>query len=118
VNFYDVGCKHNVRFFVSSDEDKILEMAKGYNFLILDSLNGMLRYHQHTDFLRKTKAMNLRGVVLLNQVNKAGQFVGNNAILHEVDVEVIVSDGIAVTGKNRFGVSEGRYEIFSAKKLN
>jgi len=40
-----------------------------------------------------------------------------DVILHEVDVEVIVSDGVAVTGKNRFGVSEGRYDIFNVKRL-
>ena len=54
----------------------------------------------------------MRGVVLLNQVNKAGQFVGTNAVLHEVDVEIIVKEGEAVTGKNRIGFGPGRYVIF------
>jgi len=30
-----------VKFFVSNKEEKILELAREYDFLILDSLNGM-----------------------------------------------------------------------------
>jgi adenosyl cobinamide kinase/adenosyl cobinamide phosphate guanylyltransferase/predicted nucleic acid-binding Zn ribbon protein len=103
----------NVTFFVNRNAEQILEQAKSYDFLVLDSLNGILNYSLHTDFLRKVKAGHLRGSILLNQVNKAGQFVGQNAILHEVDAEIIVNDGTAKVGKNRFGKTEGKeYSIF------
>ena len=106
------GDSDAVNFIVCSDEQKILEKLQGYDFLVLDSLNGMLRFNYHTDFLRRLKALKLRGMVLVNQVNKSGHFVGNNAILHEVDVEMVVSSGVAEVGKNRFGISGGRYSIF------
>jgi len=62
--------------------------------------------------LRKVKALNLRGTILVNQVNKQGDFVGNNSLLHEVDVSIKVTDGIAETTKNRFGTSENTLAIF------
>jgi hypothetical protein len=111
------NCGENVIYFPCSDEVKILERASGFDFLIIDSLNGMCRFNYHTDFLRKAKGMGFRGLVLLNQVGKCGSFIGNNSILHEVDVEIIVSDGVAVVGKNRFGVSGSRFEIFDDKRV-
>jgi len=112
------GSSDNVIFWVCSDENKILDVVRGYDFLVLDSLNGMTQWNFHTDFLRRVKSLNLRGTILLTQMNKSGEFVGNNSLLHEVDVSIKVTDGIAETKKNRFGVSEGRYEIFGSKKLN
>jgi len=106
------NCGDSVKFCVCNKEEQILEMARGYNFLVLDSLNGMSQWNYHTDFLRKVKALNLRGLILLNQVNKNGDVVGNNSFLHEVDVSIKVTDGMAETIKNRFGVSENTLPIF------
>lgn len=56
--------------------------------------------------------------LIIIQVNKQGAFVGSNSILHEVDVEIKVEDGFAVTGKNRFGISGSGYNIFSGVENN
>jgi hypothetical protein len=106
-------CNDNVKFFVCNNEEHILEeVSRGYNFLILDSLNGMSQWNYHTDFLRRVKSLSLRGVVLLNQCNKCGDVVGNNSLKHEVDVEIRVTDCIAETVKNRFGISGNRLVIY------
>jgi len=110
INLYE--CNDRVKFLVSNNEQEILDEIRNFDFLILDSLNGLLRFTYHTDFLRRLKSSPLRGLILLNQVNKQGQFVGNNTILHEVDVEIRVTEGRAVTGKNRFGISDNVFDIF------
>ena len=104
--------------FIQTRLDKdVLEKIPGYNFVVIDSINGMINYNNHLDFIRKLKLFkNLYGVIILNQVNKDGAFTGKNEVLHEVDVEISVENGIAETKKNRFDYGGKKLNIFPQTK--
>ncbi len=103
----------NTDYLQTRKEQDVLDKLPQYKFVIIDSINGMMNYNNHLDFLRKIKQYkNLYGIILLNQVNKDGAFTGKNELLHEVDVEVSIDSGIAETRKNRFDYSGKKLNIF------
>ena len=107
------------------DANEVIETIKAKNskIVIIDSLNGLsLNYTEHVKLIRQLKALNLFGLVFIMQVNKDGHFTGRNEILHEVDVEISVQNGIATTGgtefKNRFSQLPMSINIFETPNTN
>ncbi len=92
----------NTDFMVTRSQDEVFAVAEQYKFVFIDSINGMVNYNNHNEFIQKLKHKNLYGTVIVNQVNKDGKFTGKNEVLHEIDTEILVEDGVAQTLKNRF----------------
>jgi hypothetical protein len=112
----------NTNFLVTRNTNDVLAELNNsnmdYKFVILDSLNGLANYNNHLEFVRRLKDKNLYGIVIVQQVNKDGQFIGKNDLLHEVDIEISVEDGIAETRKNRFSNESKQLSIFSSNDSN
>lgn len=104
--------------FIQTRLDKdVLEKIPSYKFVVIDSINGMINYNNHLEFIRKLKSFkHLYGIIILNQVNKDGAFTGKNEVLHEIDVEISVENGIAETKKNRFEYGGKKLNIFPQSK--
>jgi len=106
---YDLS--DNVMLIPTKKVDEILTISKKFDFLIVDSLNGMLPHHLHIEFVRKLQDLCLKGLIIVNQSNKQGDSVGRADLIHDVDVVISMENKIAKTGKNRFGGQIGSYEI-------
>lgn len=103
----------NTDYLQTRKEQDVIDKVSNYKFVIIDSINGMINYNNHIDFVRRLKSFkNLYGVVILNQVNKDGAFTGKNEVLHEIDVEISVENGVAETRKNRFDYGGKKFNIF------
>ena len=50
--------------------------------------------------------------VYILHVTKTGDHRGTTQLIHDPQVQIVVSDGVARTKKNRFGMSGQEYEIF------
>jgi hypothetical protein len=105
----------NTDFITTRRESDVLNLAKDYKYIFIDSINGMVNYNNHLDFVRKLKSnKNLFGIFIINQVNKDGNFTGKNEVLHEVDVEISVEEGVATTRKNRFNYGNKTFKVFES----
>lgn len=94
----------------SYDEFIRLVPRDSYNFIFLDSLDTM-----------KIDAVKLRtikelykntAIITISQATKGGQMRGSNEIVHDSDIVVEVSNGIANTTKNRFKESGKTFNVF------
>ena len=101
----------NVSLIPTRKVDDILAVAKNFDFLIVDSINGMLPQHQHTEFVETLKNLFLKGLIIVNQSNKKGESVGREELVHAVCAEISMESKVAQTGKNRFGGQVGTYTI-------
>jgi len=110
----------NTDYKVTRKESDVIALLKtgNYKFVVIDSINGMVNYNNHLSFVTKLKELGLYGIIILNQVNKNGQFTGKQEVLHEVDIEIIVEDGVAMTAKNRFNLNNKSLNIFPSNKVN
>jgi len=117
INRYDLK---NTSFVETRSEEELIQNLDGFRFVILDSINGMTNFNNHVDLVRRLKSNpNIYGTIIVNQVNKNGEFVGTNALLHEVDIEIQVENGIAEAKKNRFSTVKGnKLRIFNDKIEN
>ncbi len=106
----------NTSLFPSKDPYKILQTVKDNNiqFLIIDSLQGVLSNpSEQVAFMRALRNVGLLGSVVILQVGKDGNAKGRMEIQHETDCMIDVENGIATTGKNRFGESGKSWNIFA-----
>lgn len=81
-----------------------------FNFILLDSLNNMRIDTAGLQQLRD----HFKGcaIIAIAQSTKDGKMRGSNEIIHDCDIEVSVSNGIATTIKNRFFKTGTNYSIF------
>lgn len=92
-------------------EDAADEIRRGgYKFVFIDSLDTM---KIGPDMLRKIK-QSLKGIALItiSQATKGGDIRGSNELVHDSDIVVKVTDGIAVTTKNRFCAIGKHFNVF------
>ena len=81
-----------------------------YNFIFIDSLDNMRIGPNEMKELRKL--FHNSALITISQSTKDGKMRGSYEIVHDSDIAVSVSNGIATTTKNRF-LEKGRtYEIF------
>ncbi len=81
-----------------------------YNFIMLDSLNNMGIDASGLQQIRKQ--FKGSAIIAIAQSTKDGKMRGSNEIIHDCDIEVSVSKGIATTVKNRFYKTGTEYAIF------
>ena len=90
--------------FISKHKDfsSIKKALKSSNckFVVLDSVNHMDLTPEQVEELRNLDST--RGFVSIHQVNKNGEFKGNNKFLHNCDVEIMVQDRKPIVKKCRF----------------
>lgn len=112
---YNLG--NNVQFIITRNPDEIAQHAElgRFQFLIIDSLSALpLSYKEQVEFVQNfNRFPELLGSLINCQVTKEDDFAGANSLLHYVDTEVFVEDGIAITRKNRFNASGKRLNIFN-----
>lgn len=80
-----------------------------FDVLIIDSVNDARL--EPIDIKNLQKQYPKLSLVLIFQTKKDGQFRGYNTWEHWVQTVIEVKNGVAHTGKNRFG-TKGEYEIF------
>jgi hypothetical protein len=81
-----------------------------YNFIFIDSLDNMRIGALELKELRKIYFNS--ALVTISQSTKDGKMRGSYEIVHDSDIAVAVSNGIAETVKNRFLEKGRNYEIF------
>lgn len=81
-----------------------------YNFIFIDSLDNMRIGAQELNDLRKLFANS--ALITISQSTKDGKMRGSYEIVHDSDIAVAVSKGVAVTIKNRFLEKGKQFEIF------
>lgn len=105
--------KYNAKFNIHTDPrcvEDITKEAHNYKLIILDSVQSL---NLSSEALREIKeAFKNTAFVFISQVNKDGAFKGSNSYLHDVDIEVKISDGVAELGKNRFTMHKEKFNIF------
>lgn len=81
-----------------------------YNFIIIDSLDNMRIGAQD---LKEIRTLHVNsGIITISQSTKDGKMRGSYEIIHDSDIAIRVSNGVAETIKNRF-LEKGRlFEIF------
>jgi len=105
----------NVEFLPSNDIKRVIEILHrgNYQFVVIDSIQALSPdWKEQLKFTKALRKLNLLGAILLLQVNKGGDARGSTEILHDADVVIEVSNGIAKATKNRFGESLS-HEIFN-----
>ncbi len=87
-------------------------------FVVIDSLNGLTgNYDEQINIVRALRSIpHLYGSVVISQINKDQTAKAGTGLLHEVDAEVFVHDGIAETRKNRFASGGRSMAIFPEKQ--
>lgn len=76
-----------------------------YNFIFIDSLDNMHIGAQELKELRKLYSAS--ALITISQSTKDGKIRGSYEIVHDADIAVSVSQGVATTVKNRF-LEKGR----------
>lgn len=96
-----------------TNQDLVNEVKPNtFNFIFIDSLDNMRIGALELKELRKLYINS--ALVTISQSTKDGKMRGSYEIVHDSDIAVSVSGGIAETVKNRF-LEKGRtYEIFES----
>ena len=81
-----------------------------FNFIFIDSLDNMRINAIDMKELRKLYANS--ALISISQSTKDGKMRGSNEIVHDSDIAVKVSNGVAKTTKNRFLEIGRTYQIF------
>jgi predicted ATP-dependent serine protease len=81
-----------------------------YNFIFIDSLNVL---HIDTEAMRELrKRYQGAAMITVSQSTKDGKIRGSQEIVHDCDVAIDVTNGIARTTKNRFQTTPRELAIF------
>jgi predicted ATP-dependent serine protease len=79
-------------------------------FILIDSFDNMRIDAEKLKQLR-TRYKN-SALISISQVTKDGKIRGSNEIAHDVDIEVIVTNGLAFTNKNLFKEKGREFQVF------
>jgi hypothetical protein len=94
--------KHpNLDLSNSGDVETIFQTVKKdqYKFIFFDSLKHLkINYELYLELRRFYET---ESFVSVQQSTKGKEMAGEQSLKHEIDVEIIVEDGYAITGKNR-----------------
>ncbi len=96
---------------IKSYDDIIKEIpVNTYHFIFIDSLNNM---RIDAEMLKKFRERYKNSAIItISQATKDGKMRGSYEIIHDVDIEIIVTNGVAITNKNRFKEKELKLNIF------
>ena len=101
--------KYKTTFYIALKPSKanILKEAKGYDFIVIDSINNANITPEELDAIKKQRSD--LSIIAIMQNTKGGKFKGSNQFLHDADIHIILENGVAKQVKSRY--SEGREEI-------
>lgn len=87
-------------------------------FVVIDSLNGLTgNYDAQIAVVKALRSIpHLYGSIVISQINKDQTAKAGTGLLHEVDTEIFVHDGIAETRKNRFAPGGNTMSVFPEKQ--
>ena len=92
-------------------DDLVTEVRPNtYNFIIIDSLDNMRIGANEMKSLRKLYQHS--AIITISQSTKDGKIRGSYEIVHDSDIAVCVTKGIAETTKNRFLEKGRKFKIF------
>lgn len=92
-------------------DDIIKEVPKDYyHFIFIDSLNNMRIDAEKLKLLKERYKES--AFITICQATKDGKMRGSLEIIHDVDIEVVVSNGLATTNKNRFKEKGKEFKVF------
>lgn len=94
----------------SYDEIKKEIPVDAYHFIFIDSLNNMRIDAEILKQLRERYKNS--SIITISQATKDGKMRGSYEIIHDVDIEIIVTKGVAMTNKNRFKEKELEMRVF------
>lgn len=103
---------NNLSFGAQKSFDQIMrEIPQNlYHFIFIDSLDtlkiGAERLKELREFYKNS------AFITISQSTKDGKMRGSQEIIHDCDIEIPVTDGVAFTKKNRFRVTGKMYQIF------
>lgn len=80
-------------------------------YLALDSLSNLGLSNDEEKALMKALKQMVDFLVIVLHATKDGNYRGSSSILHEADLEVMLDNGIATTGKNRLN-GKGEMNLF------
>lgn len=81
-----------------------------YNFICIDSLDNMRIDAEKLKQLRERYKGS--SIITISQATKDGKMRGSYEIIHDVDIEIIVTNGVAITNKNRFKEKDLELRVF------
>ena len=94
-----------------SYDDIIKEIpVDAYHFIFIDSLNNMRIDAELLKNIRERYKNS--SIITISQATKDGKMRGSYEIIHDVDIEIIVNKGVAMTNKNRFKEKEIELKVF------
>ena len=94
-------------------QDILNEIKPNYfNFIFIDNLDNMRICAQELKELRKLFINS--ALITISQSTKDGKMRGSNEIVHDSDIAVAVSNGVAETIKNRFEEKGRQFRIFNS----
>lgn len=91
----------------------ILAKAKGYDFIVIDSVNFAKITHEEVEQLKNTYPT--AAFITIHQTTKQGTFRGGQEYAHNCDVVISVEEGLAES-RGRFSPG-GVIEVFPKKKV-
>lgn len=81
-----------------------------FHFIVIDSLNNMGIDHEIMKQIRNK--FKHSAIIAICQNTKDGKMRGSYEIIHDSDITVKVTNGIAVTTKNRFKQKDQKFDVF------
>ena len=84
--------------------------VNAYNFIFIDSLDTMKIGAAKLKEIKRRYANS--ALVTISQSTKGGEVRGSYELIHDCDVTVMVTDGVAETTKNRFKEKGTAYAVF------
>jgi adenosyl cobinamide kinase/adenosyl cobinamide phosphate guanylyltransferase len=107
---YNANGVYYVRAHSAND---ILSYVQNFQpkYLALDSLSNLGLSNDEEKALMKALKRMVDFLVIILHATKDGNYRGSSSILHEADLEVMLDNGIATTGKNRLN-GKGEMNLF------
>ncbi len=104
-------CETSEKLYFASVKNKkeFIDFVANNNVnIIVDSISDLGITAKELKPLRE----NVGIFIYILHVNKKGEHKGTTDLIHDPQLEIVVSEGIATTKKNRFGKSGQEYKIF------
>jgi hypothetical protein len=107
---YNANGVYYVRAYSANDILSYVQNSQP-RYLALDSLSNLGLSNDEEKALMKALKRMVDFLVIILHATKDGNYRGSSSILHEADLEVMLDNGIATTGKNRLN-GKGEMNLF------